>query len=112
MYSRNGVPFLTSVEGETYSSIAKTYKLFLKELLRFNDLSGEEDLAPGTTVYLQAKKNKAEKGLEKYIVDGENEDLREICQRFGVKMSAIMKLNSLTSGYRPHEGDTILLRPQ
>ena len=112
MYSRNGVPFLTSAEGETYSSIAKSYNLFLKELLRFNDLEADEYLAPGTTVYLQAKKNKAEKGLEKYIVDGDNENLRDICQRFGVKMSAIMKLNSLTSDYRPLEGDTILLRPQ
>ncbi|MBQ5943252.1 MAG: glucosaminidase domain-containing protein [Bacteroidales bacterium] len=112
MYSRNGVPFLSSSEGETYSSIAKNYKLFLKELLRFNDLSSEEELAPGTIVYLQAKKSKAAKGLDKYIVDSDDEDLREICQRFGVRMSSIIKLNGFPEGYRPLEGDTILLRPE
>ncbi len=110
MYSRNGVPFLSSAEGETYSSIAKNYNLFLKELLRFNDLSSEEPLAPGTIVYLQAKKNKAARGLDKYIVDSDGENLRDICQRFGVKLSSVLKLNGFTSDHQPLEGDTILLR--
>ena len=109
-YSRNGVPFITSVEGETYASIAQSNHLYLNELLRFNDLTRSEELLPGTVVYLQAKKNQSEKGLDKYIVGEDEESLREICQRFAVKMSSVMKMNGFTAGYEPREGDTIILR--
>lgn len=109
-YSRNGVPFVLSVEGETYSSIANSYGLFDKEILRYNDLSVAEELMPGTVVYIQAKKNQCAKGLDKYIVGEEEQSLRDICQRFGVKMSSVQKMNALPAGYQPREGDTILLR--
>lgn len=110
MYSKNGVPFVYSIEGETYASIASSYHLFVKELLRFNDLDATEELLPGTLVYLQPKKTKAAKGLDKYIVGEDEEDLRDISQRFGVKESSILKLNKFTSDFVPQEGDTILLR--
>ncbi len=109
-YSKNGVPFVTSMDGETYSSIASRYGLFLKELLKFNDLTAPQELAPGTVVYLQAKKSQSEKGLDKYIVDEDGQSLRDICQRFGVKMSSVCKMNGITPGYVLREGDTIVLR--
>lgn len=109
-YSRNGVPFITSLDGETYASIAQSNHLYLNELLRFNDLSRSEELLPGTVVYLQAKKSQSEKGLDKYIVGGDGESLRDICQRFAVKMSSVMKMNGFSAGYEPREGDTIVLR--
>ena len=109
-YSRNGVPFITSVEGETYSSIARSYHLYLNELLRFNDLTRSEELQPGTVVYLQAKKNQSEKGLDKYIVGEDGESLRDICQRFAVKMSSVRKMNGFLAGYELREGDTVILR--
>ena len=109
-YSRNGVPFITSVEGETYASIAQSNHLYLNELLRFNDLTRPEELLPGTVVYLQAKKSQSEKGLDKYIVGEDEESLRDICQRFAVKMSSVMKMNGFSAGYEPREGDTIVLR--
>lgn len=109
-YSRNGVPFVSSIEGETYSSIAKSYGLFLREILKYNDLSYEKELRPGTVVYLQSKKNQSEKGLDKYIVDCGDETLWAICQRFGVKMKAVEKMNGFDSSYCPREGDEIILR--
>lgn len=109
-YSKNGVPFVTSIDGETYSSIAKSYDLTLREILRFNDLSGERELKPGTIVYLQTKKNRSEKGLDKYIVGSDGESLWGICQRFGVKMSSVCKMNGFDENYQPREGDTIVLR--
>lgn len=110
MYSKNGVPFVYSEDGETYASIAQANHLFFKELLKFNDLKSSQNLLPGTIVYLQAKKSHAAKGLEKYIVGKDGETLWEICQRFGVKMSDVIKMNNFTSDYVPREGDTIILR--
>ena len=110
VYTLNGVPFIYSVEGESYSSIASSYNLFPKEILKFNDLSRDQRLLPGTVVYLQQKKNQAGKGLDKYIVEEDGEDLRDICQRFAVKMSAVNKLNGFAPGHTLREGDTIMLR--
>ena len=109
-YSKNGVPFVTSQEGETYATIAARYGLFLKEILKYNDLAAPQELLPGTVVYLQSKKNQSQKGLDKFIVDDDSQSLRDICQRFGVKMSSVMKMNGFSAGYQPGEGDTILLR--
>ena len=110
VYTRNGVPFVYSVEGESYSSIAVSYNLFPKEILNINDLSAETMLLPGTVVYIQQKKNQAEKGLDKYIVETDGENLRDICQRFAVRMSSVCKMNGFCAGHTLREGDTVLLR--
>ena len=109
-YTENGVPFVYASEGETYASIASAFHLFQREILSFNDLSASKELLPGEMVYLQAKKNQARKGLDKFIVDEDGMSLRDICQRFGVKMKSVVKMNNLPEGYVPLSGDTILLR--
>ena len=112
MYSKNGVPFIRSVEGETYESIAASYNLFLKEILAYNDLTKSEALAPGTIVYLQAKKKQSARGLDKYIVEDTGITLRDVAQRFGVRLSSIRKMNGITGEYVPKEGDTVILRKE
>ena len=112
LYSRNGVPFIYAVEGETYSSIAKSNHLLLKEILRFNDVPKGGELHAGDVVYLETKKSKTVRGLDKYIVGEEGETFHGICQRFAVKEKAIRKLNGLPASYVPHEGDEIILRPE
>ena len=112
LYSRNGVPFIYAVEGETYSSIAKSNHLLLKEILRFNDVPKGGELHAGDVVYLETKKSKTVRGLDKYIVGEEGETFHGICQRFAVKEKAIRKLNGLPASYVPREGDEIVLRPE
>ena len=110
VYTQNGVPFVYAERGDTYASLAKAYNLFPKEILKFNDLEVSEELLPGTMVYLQAKKKQTRRGLDKYIVEQDGESLRDICQHFGVRKSAIVKLNVFSSTHKLREGDTILLR--
>lgn len=110
LYSRNGVPFIIALEGETYRSVAKSYHLFLKEILRYNDLIAEGILLPGTVVYLQPKKKEAPKGLDMYIVSSDEETLHAICQRFAVREKSIRKINGLGDDYVVREGDEIKLR--
>ena len=112
LYSRNGVPFIYAVEGETYASIAKSNHLFLREILRFNDVSQGGELHAGDIVYLEPKKAKTVRGLDKYIVGEEEETFHGICQRFAVSEKAIRKLNGLPASYQPKEGDEIILRPE
>ncbi len=110
MYSLNGVPFVLSSEGETYAGIADSYNLFLKEILRFNDLEREQTLHPGTVVYLQAKKKQAASGLEKHVVEGDCETLREISQRYAVRLEQLCRMNGMTADRRLADGDVIILR--
>lgn len=109
MYSQNGVPFIYAAEGETYGSIAKSYRLFLKEILKFNELEADAELAPGTVVYLQKKKGKAAAGLDKYVVEG-RQNLRDISQRFAVRLKNLCKLNGITEDHVLNDGDVLLLR--
>ena len=111
LYSRNGVPFVYAVEGETYASLAKRYHLLKREILRFNDVSRGAVLQAGDPVYLEPKKKHTVKGLDQYIVGADGESFHAICQRFAVKEKSVRKLNGFSSGYEPREGDEILLRP-
>ena len=112
LYSRNGVPFVYAVEGETYATIAKSNHLLLREILKFNDLTGGGELRAGEVVYLEPKKNKTVRGLDKYIVGEDGETFHGICQRFAVKEKAVRKLNGLPANYQPKEGDELILRPE
>ena len=106
---QNGVPFIYALEGESYSSIAEANGLFLKELLRFNDLDGEVLLSPGNVVYLAPKKSKAAQGVTRYVVDSRGETLYGIAQRFGIRLKALEKLNPLLVGRTLEEGDSVML---
>ncbi len=110
LFSLNGVPFVYAMEGESYSSLAKYYHLFKWEILRYNDESKDRVLDAGTIVYLQSKKNQAPEGLDMYIVSEDGEDFHAICQRFGVKEKAILKLNGFEAPVQLQEGDEIKLR--
>ena len=110
VYEINGVPCIYALEGDSYSVLAASYGLFLKELLAFNDLKDEPELHAGDVVFLNRKKSKAAKGAEKYIVGDDSETLFGIAQRFGVRMSSLRRMNKLSVDYKPSEGDTIILR--
>ena len=110
IFEVNGVPCVYAVEGDTYSSIAVSNDLFLGEILGFNDLRAEQPLKPGEVVYLQNKKSKGARGLDKYIVGEDGESLRDISQRFGVRLASLCGHNGLKRNATLKEGDTILLR--
>ncbi len=110
MYSLNGVPFIYAADGETIESIAKSNNLFPKELRRFNDMRPGQQPRPGDIVYLQKKKKQAARGLDKYISDEGGESLRDLSQRFAVRLSDLAERNSLPSNHVLGQDDEILLR--
>ena len=106
----NGVRFVYSTEGETYRSLAEKYHISLRKILSYNDLEEDCELLPGTVVYVQRKKGRAAEGLDKYIVNEDGESLRDICQRFAVRLNAIRNLNDIPEEYTLRKEDTIRLR--
>jgi len=109
VYTQGGVAFVYSVEGETYSSIARSFNLFDREILRFNDLREDRPLAPGTVVYIEAKHKQAVKGLDAHVAEA-GETLRDIAQDFAVKEKSLRKINGFAADFEPAEGDLVYLR--
>ena len=52
----------------------------------------------------------AAKGVDKYVVGADGETLRDIAQRFGVRLDALKKLNPQLEGVALEEDDTVRLR--
>ena len=109
VYKRNGVPFVRTVEGETLASIAASNNLFVRELIKFNDMVKDGPLAPGTEIYLKPKKKQAVKGLDKHVVE-ENDSMRAISQRYGIRLKSLLKMNGMTGSDVIKDGDIIKLR--
>ena len=83
--------------------------MFVKEILKFNDLKEPRELKAGEVVYLQKKKKRAQKGLDKYVSEGET-SLWEISQRFAVRIDNICRLNGISRDHVLREGDILNLR--
>lgn len=94
---------------DTYESIAQEYGLFTKELLKYNDLKKSRTLVPGTVVYIQAKRNKAQRHLDLHIAV-EGDTYYDISQRYGVKMKRLFKYNGYSEKDILHIGDEVFLR--
>ena len=97
-------------KGFVTQALDRYYHLFRWEILHYNDLKASEELLPGTIVYLDQKKSKAPKGLEKYIVSADGESFHAICQRFAVRENVIRRRNGFPKNPELHEGDEIKLR--
>ena len=78
-------------------------------MLKFNDLKSDEELRPGTVVYLQKKKKQGLKGLDMHVME-KGETLRGVAQRYGVRLDALCRINSLDPEDVIREGDIIRLR--
>ena len=81
----------------------------MRELLRFNDVDSPDALGPDSVVYLQHKKSRAAKRVDKYVAEG-GETLWEVSQRFGVRLKSLMKRNNLPADYVLKSEETVKLR--
>ena len=109
IYERNGVPYILAGNLDTYESIAEEYNLFTNELLRYNDLKKSRELVPGTVVYLQKKKARAQRHMEIHIAV-EGDTYYDVSQKYGVRMKQLFRYNDYKSGDILYVGDEIFLR--
>ena len=86
-----GLHFVIALPGNTYSSLAKEFKISKKNLMNFND-SHADDIRPWQEVYLQEKLSEGPDNV-KIATIGDDESLHSLSQRFGIKLDALKKLN-------------------
>lgn len=109
MFKKNDVACIIATSEESYSSLAKEYKLFRSEILRFNDLKKEVPIAEGTVVYLEKKKKHAEELVESHIAEA-GDSMYSISQKYAIRLKNLYNLNKVKPGYEPQPGEIIKLR--
>ncbi|HRK26848.1 MAG TPA: glucosaminidase domain-containing protein [Chitinophagales bacterium] len=110
-FNKNGVKAVAYAFAVLPSQIAQTYKLTLTEVLAYNDLQANEPIPGKTNIFLSAKKDKNESAEKEHIVKP-NETLWQICQFYGINLSALCQLNKTEPTQTPKAGSTLLLRKQ
>lgn len=105
----NRVEYVIVEAGDSPSSLREEFDLYPFELYRYNDIKMGDRLKPGMKLYLQPKRWRAAKGNEVHVVQ-EGETMRDISQKYAVKLRRLYKRNRLSVEEEPREGSEIWLR--
>jgi membrane-bound lytic murein transglycosylase D len=90
----NGIPTIQAVAGETAAQLAARAQVALSSFLRWNDLSANQSIVPGTFYFLGKKRARATEAYHKTL---KGEDLWAVSQQYGVKLNKLKKYNRLKS---------------
>ncbi|MBU6325580.1 MAG: LysM peptidoglycan-binding domain-containing protein [Bacteroidetes bacterium] len=103
----NGLPVIYAPAGATPKDIADARQLGVWQIYRYNDLKRGDTLKPGEVVYLKPKKRQA--SVPQHIYR-EGENLRDISQKYGIKLKRVYHLNGLEPGQLPKDGEALQLQ--
>ena len=104
----NGVKYVTALENDTYEGIAEEFGLKVREIYSINDASIPSTPEPGEPVFIRPKKMSC--GTVAFHVVRPDETMREIAQKYGIKLSALYKKNEMQEGVMPMIGQRIILK--
>ncbi len=105
----NGTAYIIAEKDDTFRSLAREFDLFTSEIRRFNDAGRSHVIQPGEKIYIEAKKRESARHLDKHVMQG-GETLREISQRYAVKLKYIYKYNNFNRTGEPEPGTLVNLR--
>lgn len=109
IYLNNRIEYIIAENGDTPALLREELELYPGEIYRYNDLDRGSALDSGMVLYLQPKRLRAEKGSDTHVIK-EGESIRDISQRYGVKIKSIYWMNNLERGVMPDPGTKLNLR--
>lgn len=105
----NRIQYIVVKDGDTREKLENEFQLLRWELARYNDLKENFTLVPGQILYIEPKRDRAEKGIEFHtVVDGETMYL--ISQKYGIRLKSLLEMNRMTEGSEPEAGQKIWLQ--
>lgn len=107
IYENNGVKCVYAENGDTWAGVASEFGIYGWQVRKYNELTGKDELKAGELVYLEKKRSKA--AFDYHVVEP-GEDMRNISQRYAVKLKSLCRMNGMKTGEEPPVGDVILLR--
>lgn len=94
--------------GDRLETIAEMVGVRKSKLLSYNDLPKKYIPEPGSIIYLEKKRSKADKSFKHrpHILQN-GQSLYDVAQMYGVKLKSIYKMNHFSEDYMPRVGDPI-----
>lgn len=108
-YISNGLLYIIMDEDETLRDIAKEFDVSRFLLRCYNDIPRGYEPMAGGVIYLERKKNRADKRYKIHSVET-GESIWSISQRYGVKMKVLMRKNGLESNTNLVVGQELRVR--
>ncbi|MFC2090181.1 glucosaminidase domain-containing protein [Bacteroidota bacterium] len=108
-HQNNRISYIIIQAGDTPDLIREEFKLYPRELYRYNDISKNTNLEPGMLLYIEPKRFKAEKGIETHVFS-DQESMWDISQIYGIRLQRLYRLNNLSYGKEPEPGTVLQLR--
>ena len=109
VYIANDIAYVVARSGDTFKELGDEFGISWKKLVKYNDLQRDYTLTQGDIIYLKAKKKKAPKQYNVYIVrDGDS--MHTISQKYGIRLKNLYKMNRKDGDYIPEVGDRLRLR--
>lgn len=108
-HQQNGVKYIVANGYDTFRSLAKDYRLFKSELMRFNDVRRDRAIPAGEIIYIEPKKNEFQDADGTHIAE-DGETMYGLSQKYAIRLKSLYKLNSMDSRQEIEPGMTIRLR--
>jgi LysM repeat protein len=96
--SSNRVKYVVAKGGETQEGIASEFEMSPWQIRKYNDLEKGMTFVEGDIIYLQPKRNKASSSSPATYTPQAGETLRDISQKFAIKLKSLEKMNEGKSG--------------
>ncbi len=107
VYFLNKAQYIEAQRGDTYMKISYEFNISVKDLLIYNDCGDNNELInEGERIYITEKRIRSR--TDSYNANG-SETIRQIAQKFGVRVSSLEKLNNLKSYEKPLSGAYVCL---
>ena len=105
----NGVKYILVKRGDTYFKIAKNLEMMLWQIYKYNDLKKNDKLRQGQVIYLQPKRNKAQRGYD-YHLARRGETMYSISQKYAIRLKSLYKKNRMAQDTEVTPGQKLWLR--
>jgi LysM repeat protein len=105
----NGVKYILVKQGDTYFKIANKLEMMLWQIYKYNDLKKNDKLRQGQVIYLQPKRNKAQRGNDYHLVR-RGETMYSISQKYAIRLKSLYKKNKMPQDIEATPGQKLWLR--
>lgn len=107
--SNNNTQYITLKYSMDIEVLSRKLGMAPWQLPKYNDLPKDYKVKAGEVIYLKPKRGKAEKKYSVHVVE-KGETMRDISQKYAVKIRKLYKMNGWESGVQPVEGSKVRLR--
>lgn len=101
--------YVLAKDNESIDDIAAEFGISTKKLSSYNDIPVNYPLHRGDVIYLERKHSRSRASQATHIVEV-GDSMHSIAQRYGLRISALYKLNDKDEDYTPIEGEILRLR--